>query len=132
MTGAEFIACNLGKPWQAGADGPDAYDCWGLVRAYYRHVLGVVLPIVDVDALSPLDIRREFAAEAHRHGWHPCAPGDHAAVLMGKNARPSHVGVWWQGSVLHCVEGAGVVYQRPLALRLAGWHVLGAYRRVIR
>lgn len=129
MTGADFVARNLGKPWQAGAAGPDAYDCWGLVRTYYRCVLGIALPIVDVDALSPLAVRREFATEAHRHGWQACAPADHAAVLMGKNTRPAHVGVWWQGSVLHCVEGAGVVYQRPMALRLAGWNVLGTFWR---
>ena len=31
----------LGKPWRNGAAGPDAFDCYGLVRAVYRDRYGV-------------------------------------------------------------------------------------------
>lgn len=131
MTGADFVLAHLGKPWQSGAAGPEAYDCWGLVRAYYADVLGISLPIVDVDALKPVDVRHEFADKANRHGWLACPSANHAAVLMGKSQRPAHVGIWLDGSVLHCMQGMGVVYQRPLPLKFAGWNVLGHYRRAV-
>jgi len=43
---AEF----LGKPYEAGATGPDAYDCYGLVRAFCAR-LGVTLP--EIGAVGP-------------------------------------------------------------------------------
>jgi hypothetical protein len=41
------------------------------------------------------------------------------------------VGVWLDvdgGGVLHCAEGAGVVFQRSDAIKLNGWAVEGFYR----
>jgi cell wall-associated NlpC family hydrolase len=125
-----FALDHLGKPWASGEAGPLAFDCWGLVRTYYQDVLGVALPIVDVDALAPLAVRREFSDEAHRSGWEEISGlDDHAAVLMSKNSRPSHVGIALRGGILHSVEGVGVCYQSPLSLRLAGWNIIGTYRR---
>ena len=39
----EFAKAQVGKPYQFGAVGPDAYDCSGLVRAAYRQI-GISLP----------------------------------------------------------------------------------------
>lgn len=128
MTPDVFLYAHLGQPWQSGASGPDVFDCWGLVRAWYREVRGIDLPVVDVDALQPLAVRHAFADGAR--SWKQVdAPADGDAVLMSKASQPSHVGVWMNGAVLHCTEASGVVYQRPLSLRLVGWNVLGYYRR---
>ncbi len=39
----EFAKAQVGKPYQFGAVGPDAYDCSGLVRAAFRQI-GISLP----------------------------------------------------------------------------------------
>ena len=121
----------LGKPWQAGAVGPDAFDCWGLVRAVYWRELGVDLPSVEVDAYRALAVRRAFDMPVARDRWQALdRPHPFAAVLMSQASRPHHVGVWLPdngGSVLHSVEGAGVVLHGRRSLLLAGWHWLGCY-----
>ncbi|WNV87960.1 C40 family peptidase [Umezawaea sp. Da 62-37] len=44
----EFALAQLGKPYEWGAEGPDSYDCSGLVQTAYATV-GVPLPRVAVD-----------------------------------------------------------------------------------
>ena len=48
---AELIEQELGKPYQWGGTGPDAYDCSGLVYALYGK-LGISLPRVSRDQAS--------------------------------------------------------------------------------
>lgn len=127
MTPEAFFFSVLGKPWESGAAGPDAYDCWGLVRAYWKEVRGEELPDYDVDALNPYEVRREFAG--HRDGWREVQPAEGVAVLMGKSERPSHVGILLGQGVLHSTKPSGVVYQDRVALRLHGWRILGYYDR---
>lgn len=43
---AEYI----GRPWHAGARGPQAFDCWGLFLAIQRDHFGRDLPEIPVDA----------------------------------------------------------------------------------
>lgn len=43
-----WAAGYIAKPWAAGATGPDAYDCRGLVRCLVRQRLGVELPEPEV------------------------------------------------------------------------------------
>jgi cell wall-associated NlpC family hydrolase len=38
----------IGKPWVVASDGPDAYDCWGLVVAVQRRLYGHDLSIIPV------------------------------------------------------------------------------------
>ena len=49
-----WTADYLGKPWRNGADGPDAFDCYGLVRAVYRDRYGIEMPVVSADATRVL------------------------------------------------------------------------------
>ncbi|MFB9151707.1 host specificity factor TipJ family phage tail protein, partial [Roseovarius ramblicola] len=37
--------------------------------------------------------------------------------------RANHVGVWIAGGILHCQRGAGMVYDRPDAIRTMGWQM---------
>lgn len=127
MIAEEFFKSVIGRPYTLGAAGPDAFDCWGLVRHYYAAMRGVQLPVVDAE--RTLAIARAFAGNAERDNWvevwHP-AEGD--AVLMGQARRPHHVGLWLGGGVLHAVEGAGVIYTTAPMLRHGGWNVIGYYR----
>lgn len=48
LAAVEFALAQRGKPYQWGAEGPDRYDCSGLVWAAYRSV-GITLPRVAAD-----------------------------------------------------------------------------------
>jgi cell wall-associated NlpC family hydrolase len=115
----------IGKPWAAGAAGPHAYDCWGLVRAVYRDQLGIALPVIDVDAMSPIAVRRALDGHEERSRWRAVTPPEpYAVALMSHGQRPHHVGVWTGSGVLHAVEGAGVVHQSPASLAVHRWRIL--------
>lgn len=122
----------LGKAWQSGAIGQDAYDCWSLVRCIYRDEYGIDLPIMNVNAGSLLEIRRAFATTDEYQHWTPIdytQMSDGDVVLMSMATDPHHVGIWIAGKMLHAVEGAGVVYQSRQSLYQHGWNIVEIYRR---
>lgn len=46
------FACKyIGLPWVAGAQGPDEFDCWGMVRWILKHEYGIDVPAVNVNTL---------------------------------------------------------------------------------
>lgn len=120
----------LGEPWIAGE-----HDCWAFARRVWREQFHLDVPPVDVDASARLACSRAFAGHAEREHWQPVLkPNEGDAALIGKSARPSHVGLYVDangGAILHCVQGFGVVCQSPKALQTAGWRVLGYYRREV-
>lgn len=129
MTPDEFFRRVIGMPWANGANGPEAYDCWGLVRAYYREVHGRELPVVAVDATRAVAVAHAFAGHEAVGDWEATEqPQQGGAVLMGQARRPHHVGLWIGGGVLHSVEGSGVIFNNAFTLKSAGWNVLGSYR----
>jgi len=117
----------IGKAWQAGTDGPDAYDCYSFFRMVMREHYGLEVPAVSVDANNIKEAIRAFRDTDDAYsGWievdHP-ADGD--AVLMAHARYPSHIGVWivtpGMSGALHCVEGLGVVFSSLSSLNAAGW-----------
>lgn len=133
MTMTHWAESYLGRPWASGAAGPDAYDCHGVVRAVYRDIFGVVLPVVDVDALQPLAVRRAMR-DYDYSAWMPLAApeSEFDVVEMSHGNRPHHVGVWLEvdgGGVLTSVQGAGVIFQNMTSLRQHGWNIVACYRR---
>lgn len=121
----------IGKPWANGACGPDAYDCHGVVRAVYRDRLSIELPVVNVDALQPLSVRRAMR-DYDYSGWQKIAmPTQNFDVVeMSLAQRPHHVGVYLDCGVLTSVEGSGVIFQSMASLRRHGWNVVACYRRI--
>jgi cell wall-associated NlpC family hydrolase len=123
-----------GAAWEAGAEGPEAYDCWGLVRAVLRDQYGIELPAVPhVDRDDVREIVREFAGHPERVNWAPVTrPRGGDVVELSHSRIPHHVGVWVDadgGGVLHAVEGSGVVFSTPSALATNGWNAIRFSRR---
>lgn len=87
----------LGRPWEALAIGPDAYDCWGFAWALRR---AVGLPLPRLPALTPEE----------RQGFRRLPePVPFCLVVMGLQGEATHVGVYHpSGTVYHSVEGRGV------------------------
>jgi cell wall-associated NlpC family hydrolase len=122
----------IGKPWRAGAAGPDDFDCWNLVRFISLHDHGRELPPIAPADYGVLACARAVARTSEHANWFDVpspAPGD--VGLMAHARHPSHCGIWIPddgGKVLHCVEGAGVVSHRLDQLRSTGWGRVTWYR----
>jgi cell wall-associated NlpC family hydrolase len=48
----------VGKPYDLGAQGPDAFDCWSLIAAVYKQELNLEIPIYQ--ASTPAGVARAF------------------------------------------------------------------------
>lgn len=122
----------LGRPWQVGAAGPEAYDCWGLVRAIYLDQLGVDLPAAGFTSEDVKTVLTGFRNHPERKRWHLVeAAAEFDALLLAQARHPIHVGVWVTaggGRVVHAVKGPGVVAQDLLSLKSSGYQVMGVYR----
>lgn len=124
----------IGKPWVVASDGPDAYDCWGLVVEIHRRLHGRTLEIIPVEENNLKALIRTIDAHPERKRWeivHKPQEGDIA--LMRQSRHPIHVGVWLDvdgGGILHCIQGAGVVFQNLLSLGSTGWKIDNYYRYI--
>lgn len=124
-----WAANYIGDPWVSGE-----HDCWGFVRRVYREQFGISVPVIDVDALDLRANVRAFERDPERAHWIGVALyADGDAVLMSHNHQAHHVGLWCDvdgGGMLHAVEGSGVIFSSRQALALAGWNIVGGYRRL--
>jgi cell wall-associated NlpC family hydrolase len=76
-----FAMQQIGKPYQWGATGPDAYDCSGLIYAAYRSV-GIILPRTTFGMWDLTPHIQENQAE----------PGDIVFFNTGPGTAPDHPG----------------------------------------
>ena len=88
----------VGKPYREGACGPDAFDCYGLVKFWFAS-RGVALPEhrhADVFAAPnvPRAIARRVTAEIRHTDWREIpAPVDGCVMFMGPGGMPMHAGI---------------------------------------
>ena len=140
----------IGKPWVLGTSGPDSYDCWGLVRAVLAEHFAINVPPIIVPEVpaaegetqsrhaSGLAVVRAAMEHFQHHPelarWQQVDRPRHGdGVQMSAARNPWHVGLWLEadgGGVLHCLEGAGVIFTQPVALNVAGWRRLSYWRFV--
>jgi cell wall-associated NlpC family hydrolase len=92
----------VGKPYRAGASGPDAFDCIGLVRHCFKSLHGVDLPDYAVHYGSPEDLRKFTRATGWRRGAFPAVDQD-LLVMEGLDGR--HVGI-----VVATSDGLGLLH----------------------
>lgn len=129
----DWIAPYIGKPFEAFGRGPDAFDCWGIVRAVFADRLGIELP--PHDEIGPQNHRA--VAQAMQQGvatgpWIAVDPPRAFDVMVARrdphSRYPGHVGVMidpWR--VLHVWESRDVHVSRINEPALKGL-ILGFYR----
>lgn len=122
----------IGKPWVSGANGPEAFDCWGLLRHVLRERQGLELcPYGGVKETGLADMLRTAQAETAAH-WVPIGQPEHlCGVGMSRGKRIEHVGIWLDegaGGILHSHEGAGVVFQSQASIRTTGFQNFSFYQ----
>lgn len=118
----------IGKPWRKGANGPDAFYCWGLLVYVYRWRLNIKLPlyqnmdvcnaaiargliILETDPLLPWT--RWFRVDS------PDKLMEYDAVGMGPG-KMEHVGIYTEadgGLIIHAAQHNGVIADKPETLR---------------
>lgn len=127
----------IGLPYLEGGAGPEAFDCWGLVRYVFETVHGIKMPVIEVGThleATPENARMiRHAAEVS--GWRPTDERlpqvDDIVIMTGLEGR--HVGVMVAANggllILHCLEGAGVCAQPLSDLSLFGFRDIEFWRR---
>lgn len=113
----------IGKPWISGASGPEAFDCWGLLRFVFAARRGIDLPFFEgVETLGLAGVVE--AARQQVPEWEPTLTPTHlCGVAMGGNRATVHVGLWLDeggGGILHSFQGGGVVFQKPATIQQRG------------
>lgn len=114
----------IGIPWEAGAQGPDKYDCMAFFRLIQARHFGVDVPVIIApDYGDDVALAGLFGSHEERHRWpRRVGPPQHGdAVIIHK---PMHIGVWLDvdgGGVLHSSAGAGVIFTSDAAWRLSGF-----------
>ncbi|MGV8830350.1 MAG: NlpC/P60 family protein [Devosia sp.] len=116
MLPSQAIDSLLTVPYAPGQGDLAGADCWGIVELWYRHVLGIE---VTDRAEFPAGNEGLQAGFDARSVWQPIdEPADHCLVILRfRHLDAGHVGIFYQGSVLHSSEGHGCVYQ-PITHRL--------------
>lgn len=113
----------IGVPWEAGAQGPHAFDCMGFFRCIQSRHFGIELPaIVAPDYDDPTRLVSFFGRHQEHFNWQQIdVPVQGCAVIVRK---PLHVGVWLEidgGGVMHCVRGVGVIFTSDSAWPNSGF-----------
>lgn len=86
----------IGLPWKPGAEGPRAFDCWGLVRYVFRLRFGIEMPDVQRGDFVETNAGAIFEA-ATVSGWRHVPDAEPEAddiILMRREVDGKrHVGV---------------------------------------
>ncbi|MFL6115069.1 MAG: NlpC/P60 family protein [Catenulispora sp.] len=99
-TAIEAAYANLGKPYVFGAEGPDAFDCSGLIQRVWRQA-GVELPRTS----------SEQAEAGQQVPLSQIRPGDLVVYYAGRN----HIGMYvGEGKIIHAPHPGTQVRISPL------------------
>ena len=109
MTNIDWINSVTGKPWVDRADGPNSFDCWGLVVDSFRRIDGVELPdVTGYDSGEPIEVIGSPVRDDY--GWPEIDKPTDGAVfcVFLSNGDMVHVGrVLIADGILYAVHAAG-------------------------
>lgn len=122
----------LGLPWVKGQ-----HECGHFFCAVQKAQFGLDVQVIDADAMSLRSCIRALNGEHPEfQNWREVSdPQEGDCVRLSHSKHPHHVGVWVDvdgGGVLHCVEGAGVVFSTRRALKTGGWNIVTLLRHKTR
>lgn len=127
-----WAADYVGRPYSPGGRGPDAYDCWGLVRAVYEDRFDIALPILPgISVESALTISRTIGEEAAAHWREVGNPFEGCVVAMSQRSAYHHVGIHIGNGILHCWDNQNVVVDTMRKLGLKGMKKIGYFKHCL-
>ena len=108
----------IGRPFRDGGRGPEAFDCWGLVRFVEAEHFGVEVPDWSILPAERSLIRARVLAERQSERWRRIAvPEPGAVAVLGRGLGETHLGVVVDGGVLHATRDSGVVLDSLSGIR---------------
>lgn len=125
-------AALIGLPYVRGGEGPETFDCWGLVRFWFREYLGAALPPIAIG--SNVD-QATSIRQVDEAGWRPVNDrgGKENDIVLMEGSGGLHVGAMIEADgrllLLHAVEGVGVCAQPLADAERAGFHSTTFWRR---
>ncbi len=126
---ADDVIPYLMLPHRPGATGPDAYDCWNLLRHLLKTHFNTTLPdapIGDEQACLAL-----FKERCESGDWQAVASPAHGDPALLRGGTYPHVGIYLDldgGGILHAMEGSGVIWTKLPQLRAFGFGRTVFYR----
>ena len=123
----------VGKPFREGGRGPDVYDCWGIVWATYKQILGVILPdYSEIGTNETISVTRQMQESISTGPWLRVAAPQEFDVMVARrdphSKYPGHVGIMLDANrVLHVWRERDVHISRVAEPTLQGL-ILGYYR----
>lgn len=116
----------IGQEWVYGE-----HDCWAFFRKVQKEKFNRDVPIIDVDAFNTMACVKAFLNHGERQNWYEVKTAQNGdAVLMSQSKLPTHVGIWVDGAILHCVRHTGVVYTPEIKLKSMAYNITGIYRAI--
>lgn len=107
----------VGIPFKDGGRDITGFDCWGLVKYFYKEFLNIELPEYAISAHDSFGIDRTFDRE--RKMWErSILPQDYALMAMRLDSenhpfRVNHVGIILPSrEFIHCIEKKGVIISK--------------------
>lgn len=109
-TSSAMIDALLHCPYVPGGSEMHGADCWGIVELWYAHVLGIALDDRAGHPPGHEGMQAGFDAAGH---WQAIeAAEDHCLVILRVGQlEAGHVGVFYDGHLLHSSEHQGCTYQ---------------------
>lgn len=133
-----FLESLIGRPYQIGGTGPEAFDCYGLARHIQAELYAVTMPEVPFVAATTRSQAEAMLGHPERKNWreipeHEAGDGD--LVLMGNVIRRDfHLGTFvvpeTAGMVLHVDRLAGVIADDLPSLRSIGFNYVRCFQRI--
>lgn len=100
-------------PYERGACGPNSFDCWGIVVDVYRQLGINVSP--HPKSLSDFAVMKEIVKQSKTGTWIEVEkPQIFDVALMARKGQPFHVGIWYQGHILHALSEEMGILVTPL------------------
>lgn len=121
----------LGKPWEVGANGPNSFDCWGLLEDIYKNEKGVTLSrYADLDKLCKEDVCRTIETDLQTTWIRLENPVDLCLVTLSNLPNKIfHVGCFIAkdaGYVIHTRKNFGCMIE-PMGKIILNWKYIRFY-----
>lgn len=116
-------------PYEAGAFGPDSFNCWGLLYYVQRHYFKTNMPIAPIgDSQACKEL---FDKKIYSGDWAKVERPEHGCGALMRGGEEPHVGIYLDldaGGILHAMEGAGVIWTPIRRLRALNFGRTTYYR----
>lgn len=116
-------------PYKEGGTGDGGYNCWGFLDHCLVLYFGKKLPAIPIG--DPDGVRTEFKGMMESGYCSQVQSPEHGDPVLLRGGDHPHVGIYLNldgGGVLHCLEGAGVVWTPARDLSRAGYARRTYYR----